>query len=129
MMALYTSTAIARDMIAILYYSIVLTGITVLVAICIGSIQLLSLIASFESGSFWDGVDAVGDHFDIIGGGICGAFVVFGVLSVVLYKPWRRRIDRGRHTATLEPLELQERDEKMDDKKTIGATNTLELDA
>lgn len=38
-----------------------------------------------------------------LGGSICGAFVFFGVLSVLLYKPWRRRIDRGR--AHLVPAE------------------------
>jgi hypothetical protein len=29
-----------------------------------------------------------------VGGAICGAFVIFGGLSVMLYKPWRRRVDR-----------------------------------
>ncbi|KAA8563763.1 hypothetical protein EYC84_011781 [Monilinia fructicola] len=96
MMTLYTSTSLARDTVAILYYSIVLTGITVLVAICIGVIQLLSLIANFSTGPFWDGVNAASDHFDVIGGGICGAFVVFGVLSVLVYGPWRRWVEKGR---------------------------------
>jgi high-affinity nickel-transport protein len=94
MMTLYTSTSLARDTIAILYYSIVLTAITVLVAVAIGMIQLLSLISNFEDGPFWDGVDAVGNHYDIIGGAICGTFVVFGAASVVVYKPWRRRVER-----------------------------------
>ncbi|QSZ37712.1 hypothetical protein DSL72_008811 [Monilinia vaccinii-corymbosi] len=96
MMTLYTSTSLARDTIAILYYSIVLTGITVLVAICIGVIQLLSLIAKFSTGPFWDGVNAAGDHFDVIGGGVCGSFVVFGVASVLVYGPWRRWVGKGR---------------------------------
>jgi high-affinity nickel-transport protein len=96
MMTLYTSTSLARDTVAILYYSIILSAITVLVAICIGVIQLLSLIASFCTGRFWDGVDAIGDHFDVIGGGICGAFVFFGVLSVLIYRPWRRLVEKRR---------------------------------
>ncbi|RDL34414.1 Nickel efflux system [Venustampulla echinocandica] len=94
MMTLYTSTSLARDTIAILYYSIVLTAITVVVALAIGIIQLLSLISNFSSGSFWDGVDAVGDHYPEVGGAICGSFVFFGALSMVLHKPWRRRFDR-----------------------------------
>ena len=55
MMALYTSTALAKDQIAILYYSIVLTVVTVLVAIVIGFIQMLSLIQNVvqPSGRFW----------------------------------------------------------------------------
>jgi high-affinity nickel-transport protein len=121
MMTLYTSTSLARDTVAILYYSIVLSAITVMVAVCIGTIQLLSLIANFSTGRFWNGVDAVGDHFDVIGGGICGAFVVFGVLSVVLYRPWRRRMDRQRRTGAIEAVELGDvEDKKVDDEKNIG---------
>ncbi len=69
MMALYTSTALAKDHIAILYYSIVLTVITVMVAVVIGLIQLLTLVLNVAqpSGRFWDGVTAAGEHFDIIG--------------------------------------------------------------
>lgn len=48
MMALYTSTAFAKDQIAILYYSIVLTAITVTVAMVIGFIQMLTLVRIFR---------------------------------------------------------------------------------
>ncbi|KAL8902276.1 MAG: hypothetical protein Q9207_004794 [Kuettlingeria erythrocarpa] len=98
MMTLYTSTALAKDRIAILYYSIVLTTITIIVAIVIGFIQLLSLIQNVAdpTGKFWDGVAVAGDHYDVIGGGICGSFFVFGAMSVVLYKPWRRWFDEQR---------------------------------
>ncbi|KAG9234944.1 high-affinity nickel transport protein-like protein [Amylocarpus encephaloides] len=100
MMTLYTSTALARDQIAILYYSIVLTVITVVVAMCIGVIQLLSLIlhVAEPEGEFWDGVANAGDHYDVIGGAICGSFVVFGGLSVLVYGPWRRWVDGFRET-------------------------------
>lgn len=96
MMALYTSKAFSRDTVAILYYSIVLTGITVVVAAFIGIIQVLSLAQNVAnpSGKFWDGVSAIGDHFDIIGGSICGLFVIVGIGSVLFYGPWRRRIER-----------------------------------
>ena len=30
------------------------------------------------------------------GGSICGAFLVFGVLSYILYKPWRARVEKKR---------------------------------
>lgn len=126
MMSLYTSTALANDRIAILYYSIVLTLITVVVAMIIGFIQLLSLIANVSepSGKFWQGVAVAGDHYDVIGkirvaliggperfadcsgGGICGSFVVFGALSILLYKPWRKRFDKRRrsyHQSEQEP--------------------------
>lgn len=110
MMALYTSKAFARDHVAILYYSIVLTGITVFVAAFIGIIQVLSLVQNVADpeGQFWDGVSAIGDHFEIIGGSICGVFLVVGIASVILYRPWRRRMDRRRAPrAETEPLEDQ----------------------
>ena len=44
MMALYTATAYAKDQIAIAYYSIVLTVITVAVAMVIGFVQMLTLV-------------------------------------------------------------------------------------
>ncbi|EPE10839.1 high affinity nickel transport protein nic1 [Ophiostoma piceae UAMH 11346] len=97
MMALYTSKTFSRDTVAILYYSIVLTGITIVVAAFIGVIQVLTLVSNVmedPSGRFWDGVGAVGDHFDIVGGSICAVFLVTGVGSVLVYKPWRRRMDR-----------------------------------
>ncbi|KAI0128981.1 high affinity nickel permease [Xylariales sp. AK1849] len=98
MMALYASKAFARDTVAILYYSIVLTGITVFVSAFIGIIQVLSLIQNVAQpqGGFWDGVSAIGDNFEIIGGSICGVFVVAGLGSVLIYKPWRRRMERRR---------------------------------
>ncbi|KAF0320931.1 hypothetical protein GQ607_011833 [Colletotrichum asianum] len=108
MMALYTSKAFSRDRVAILYYSIVLTGITVFVSAFIGIIQVLSLIANVAEpeGSFWDGVDAIGEHFDIIGGSICGLFVVVGLGSVLVYRPWRARMDRkNQERAILVPAE------------------------
>jgi high-affinity nickel-transport protein len=101
MMTLYTSTPMARDRLATLYYSIVLTALTILVAICIGTIQLLTLIenATSAEGPFWDGVNAVGEHYDIVGGAICGAFVLTGVAGALLYKPWRRRVERRKQRA------------------------------
>ncbi|KAL4925050.1 uncharacterized protein BDV17DRAFT_284257 [Aspergillus undulatus] len=85
-----------RDPIAFLYYSIVLTTLTVIVAIIIGVIQLLTLILNVAepTGRFWDGVQTAGDYYDVIGGGICGAFLVVGICSVFVYKPWRRWIGR-----------------------------------
>lgn len=117
MMALYTSTFLARDTVAILYYSIVLSAITVLVALVIGIIQLLSVIANYSSGSFWDGVGVVGDHFDIIGAGICGAFVVFGAASVILYKPWKRLFDHRQRPDFVGAVELQDYQTKDDEKR------------
>lgn len=132
MMTLYTSTSLARDTIAILYYSIVLSAITVMVAITIGTIQLLSLVANYKSGRFWDGVNNAEDHFDIIGGAICGAFIVFGGASVLLYKPWRRRVERSRrvqlvHTVELDATSEWEQGTKSTDAKAITKSTDEEL--
>jgi high-affinity nickel-transport protein len=69
MMSLYTSTELARDPIAICYYSIVLTVITVIVAATIGTVQFLNLILNVAEphGSFWDGVERLGEAWDIVG--------------------------------------------------------------
>jgi high-affinity nickel-transport protein len=103
MMSLYTSARLAKDNIAVLYYQCVLTAVTVSVAFVIGVLQLLSMILNIRpdlDGPFWEGVGIAGDNYDIIGGAICGSFLVFGGLSMVLYKPWRRRIDRARLAAS-----------------------------
>lgn len=81
-----------RDPIAFLYYSIVLTTLTVMVALVIGVLQVLSLVLNVSNvtGPFWNGVQTASDYYDAIGGGICGCFIIVGTLSVVCYKPWRR---------------------------------------
>jgi high-affinity nickel-transport protein len=96
MMALYTSKAFSRDVVAILYYSIVLTGITVFVSAFIGVIQVLSLVQNVAEpeGGFWDGVSEIGEYYDVIGGCICGLFLLVGLGSVLVYRPWRRRMER-----------------------------------
>lgn len=47
------------------------------------------------------------------GGAICCSFVVFGGLSIVLYKPWRRRIDRSRQIQQ-QPQQIQDDDGEID---------------
>jgi len=101
MLALYTSAATggqAQDPVAVLYYNVALTGVTVVVAGAIGALQVLGLAESVvrePTGAFWDGVRSVEDHYDVVGGGICGFFVLAGVGSVLVYGPWRRWVDRG----------------------------------
>jgi high-affinity nickel-transport protein len=87
-----------KDPIMFLYYSIVLTVLTVTVALIIGTIQLLTIALNVTGGQgrFWDGVAAAGDDYEIIGGSICGSFIVVGAASVLCYKPWRRRVEERR---------------------------------
>lgn len=102
MMALYTSASLARDAVAVLYYNIILSALTVAIAVTIGALQALGLVLSVApelvegGGGFWGGVQAAQEHYDVIGGAICGAFVVGGGVSVLVYGPWRRWVDEGR---------------------------------
>ncbi|KAF2270084.1 high affinity nickel transport protein nic1 [Lojkania enalia] len=135
MMSLYTSTTLARDPIAICYYSIVLTIITVVVATVIGVVQFLNLALNVAEpdGRFWDGVEKLGESWDIVGGAICGTFVVGGVLSVLLYKPWRRRVDRKKlRSQNFEPLPIspddyREEDEDLDEMPRAGKGDDVEV--
>ncbi len=94
----------AKDPLTFLYYSVVLTTLTVLVALVIGTIQLLTLVLNVAApeGPFWDGVQTASDNYDVIGGAVCGSFVVVGAVSVACYGPWRRRVDRRRAGVTAE---------------------------
>ncbi|KAL1999359.1 hypothetical protein VTN02DRAFT_4641 [Thermoascus thermophilus] len=121
-----------RDPVAFLYYSIVLTTLTVIVAIVIGVLQLLTLIlnAAEPTGRFWDGVETAGEYYDVIGGSICGCFVVVGVLSVFLYRPWRRWVDRkyGRDGRRVLDEEERYRDADTDDD-VCGGPGRVTTDA
>ncbi len=91
MMTLYSSTALAHNQIAVLYYSIVLTVITVVVAVFIGIVQLLNLIANVAEpkGRFWDGVGVLGDHYDVVGEYDSRMFLTICVLIRFLFSRWR----------------------------------------
>ncbi len=71
-----------------LYYNMTITGVSVLVAVVVGGIEVLSLLADqFElHGRFWDGVGAMGDHFGLIGVVIVGIFVLSWAGSTVTYR-------------------------------------------
>lgn len=87
-----------------------------------GIIQLLTLVLNVAEpdGGFWDGVEAIGDNFEIIGGSICGLFLIVGVGSVLVYKPWRRRMN-GRALAAAQRTSLGEQAEtRSDDQHLVG---------
>jgi high-affinity nickel-transport protein len=71
MMSLYASAAgSSRDPFVVTYYSLVLTGITVVVALFIGVLQTLQLadaVVPNAEGRFWEGAETLGDAYDIIG--------------------------------------------------------------
>ncbi|KAJ9104000.1 hypothetical protein QFC21_002463 [Naganishia friedmannii] len=86
------------DPLIFLYYSTILTGLTVIVALVIGIIQLLSLILNVAepTGKFWDGVEVAGDYYDVIGGSICGLFLVVGIGAICFYGRFKRWVHATR---------------------------------
>ncbi|ETN39379.1 uncharacterized protein HMPREF1541_05602 [Cyphellophora europaea CBS 101466] len=99
-----------KDPLTFLYYSIVLTTLTVICAIVIGVIQLLSLIlnTAHPTGPFWDGVEAAGDNYEIIGGAICASFVVALVTSLLLFGRFKRWVARKRAVTMVQAQGPQE---------------------
>jgi high-affinity nickel-transporter, HoxN/HupN/NixA family len=74
-----------------LYYNITVTAISVLVALLVGGIEGLGLLADklHLSGAFWQAVGSLNDNFGMIGYAIIGVFLASWLLSVALYK-WMR---------------------------------------
>lgn len=146
MSALYMSASGANDEIAILYYSIVLSIVTVMVAVIIGIIQIFNLILNVAepTGGFWDGVAKASDSYDIIGGCIVGFFVLVAVTSVLYYKKWRKMVDQKRESLPLlldeetmggstpaagsyEDISIVTREGEVDRKRDQTSTYTVEL--
>jgi high-affinity nickel-transport protein len=74
-----------------LYYNITITCISVLVALVVGGIEALGLLAGHFhlTGTFWDGVAKLNDHFGTLGYVIVGLFAISWIFSIAFYK-WRR---------------------------------------
>ncbi|MBV9719365.1 MAG: HoxN/HupN/NixA family nickel/cobalt transporter [Candidatus Eremiobacteraeota bacterium] len=77
-----------------LYYNMVITLVSVLVALIVGGIEATSVIASqlHLSGGVWDRIAALSDNFGTLGFIIVGVFIASWALSTAIYKV--RRYDR-----------------------------------
>lgn len=77
-----------------LYYNMTITFVSVVVAVAVGGIEALGLVADqlHLSGSFWDWIDKVGDNFGTLGYCIIGLFAATWILSMAIYK-WQRLDD------------------------------------
>jgi nickel/cobalt transporter (NiCoT) family protein len=96
---------ISRPSLTRLFHSILLTSLSIGIAVTIGVIQLLTLIYNVKepTGPFWDGVQWLGDRYDIVGAVICGAFFVIGVGGVIIGKVVRDRRRRQRQREISDP--------------------------
>ena len=71
-----------------LYYNLIITAVSVVVAVLIGGIEGLGLIGDQLGleGWFWDGIGALNDNFNGIGFVIIGVFIAGWVASLAIYR-------------------------------------------
>jgi high-affinity nickel-transport protein len=71
-----------------LYYNLVITAVSVMVAVLIGGIEGLNLLGDRLGleGRFWDGVGALNDNFNSIGFAVVGLFIFAWFFSVIYYR-------------------------------------------
>jgi nickel/cobalt transporter (NiCoT) family protein len=71
-----------------LYYNLVITAVSVVVAVVIGGIEGLGLIGDQLGlgGWFWDGIGALNDNFNSIGFIIVAVFIFAWIASVIFYR-------------------------------------------
>jgi high-affinity nickel-transport protein len=74
-----------------LYYNMTITFVSVVVAIAVGGIEALGLVAEqfHLTGRFWNYVGRLNDNFGTLGFFIIGLFAISWVVSIAVYK-WRR---------------------------------------
>ncbi|MBB3213083.1 high-affinity nickel-transport protein [Herbaspirillum sp. Sphag1AN] len=73
-----------------LYYNMTITFVSVLVAVAIGGIEVLGLLADKLQleGPFWNAVSSLNGNFGVIGYFIIGLFILSWLISLAIYK-WR----------------------------------------
>jgi len=71
-----------------LYYNLTITFVSVLVALLVGGIEALGLIAKRADlhGGFWDAVAVLNDNFGMLGYLIVGLFIVAWGVSALVYR-------------------------------------------
>ena len=71
-----------------LYYNMNITLVSVLVALVVGGIEVLSIIGGQLNlgGTFWDSVSNLSNNFGTIGYVIIGIFILSWLISTVIYK-------------------------------------------
>lgn len=74
-----------------LYYNMTITSVSVLVALVVGGIEALGLLAGYFhlQGGLWYGIAKLNENFGTLGFFIVGLFAISWIVSIVVYK-WRR---------------------------------------
>jgi high-affinity nickel-transport protein len=76
-----------------LYYNMTITSVSVIVALFVGGIEALGLLASHLQlqGPFWDAVARLNNNFGALGYIVVGLFAASWLISILIYKA--RRLD------------------------------------
>ncbi len=71
-----------------LYYNLTITAVSVLVALLVGSVEALGLIAGKFAlrGAFWDWISMLNEDFGVLGYVIIAVFVLSWIVSVAVYR-------------------------------------------
>jgi high-affinity nickel-transport protein len=71
-----------------LYYNMTITFVSVIVALLVGGIEALGLVANQFNfgGSFWSAVGRLNDHFGVLGFLIIGVFVLSWAVAAMIYR-------------------------------------------
>ena len=71
-----------------LFYNLNITFISVMVALIVGAIEVLSIVQSQMNlqGPFWNAIGKLSTNFGVIGGVIIGLFVLSWIISTIIYK-------------------------------------------
>jgi high-affinity nickel-transport protein len=74
-----------------LYYNITITSVSVVVALAVGGIEALGLLAGrlHPQGLFWDLIRTLNGNFGLLGYGIVALFALSWAVSIAIYR-WRR---------------------------------------
>jgi high-affinity nickel-transport protein len=74
-----------------LYYNMTITSVSVVVALVVGGIEALGLLAGrlHLTGWFWDAIVKLNDNFGALGFFIVGLFALSWIISIAFYK-WRK---------------------------------------
>jgi nickel/cobalt transporter (NiCoT) family protein len=71
-----------------LYYNLIITAVSVLVAVLIGGIEGLGLVGDqfALNGGFWHAVGTLNDNFNGLGFAIIGVFIIAWIASLLVYR-------------------------------------------
>lgn len=77
-----------RNPIRKLYYNMTITTVSVLVALLIGGIETLGLLAGrfHLEGAFWEWIEELNSNFGALGYGIVALFVASWIVSTIIYR-------------------------------------------